>query len=103
MRGGTTRPGQVLRRVRGKRIGNRPQRFAIRLGDQALRQAIAISLCDDELYCARVTLPNSDDSVEVSGVFGWSSCTACFALLRLRDAGGLTTDAGASSAFMERR
>src|ERR1700716_1184806 len=85
------------------RTGNRPQRFAIRLGDQALRQAIAISLCDDELYCARVTLPSSDDSVEVSGVFGGSSCTACFALLRLRDAGGLTTDAGASSAFMERR
>src|ERR1700716_2043000 len=85
------------------RTGNRPQRFAIRVGDQPLRQAIAISLCDDELYCARVTLPSSDDSVEVSGVFGGSSCTACFALLRLRDAGGLTTDAGASSAFMERR
>ena len=62
--------------------------------------------CDDELYWARVTLLNIDDSVEVvgdSGFFGGSSCTARFPLPRLRDAGGLTTDAGASSAFMERR
>jgi hypothetical protein len=69
-------------------------------------QDFAISHCDDELYWARVTLLNIDDSVEVvevSGLFGGSSCTACFALPRLRDAGGLTTGAGASSAFMERR
>src|SRR5450631_144191 len=69
-------------------------------------QGFTIRLCDNELYWARVTLLNIDDSVEVvevSGFFGGSSCTVCFALLRLRHAGGLTTGAGASSAFMERR
>src|SRR5260221_4704264 len=103
MRGGTTRRGQVLRRGLGKRTGNRPQGFAIWLCDRARCQGCAISHCDDELYWARVTLPSSDDSVEVSGGFGGSSCTARFPLLRLRDARGLTTDAGTSSAFMERR
>ena len=82
---------------RGKTTGNWPQ---------ALCQGFAISHCDDELYWARVTLLNIDDSVEVvevSGFFGGSSCTARFALPRLRDAAGLTMDAGTSSAFMERR
>lgn len=75
------------------------------LCEKALRKGFTIRLCDDELYWARVTLLNIDDSVEVvevSGFFGGSSCTACF-VPRLREAGGLTTGAGASSAFMERR
>ena len=75
-------------------------------GAEKRNQKRAPKHCDDELYWARVTLPNSDDSVEVvevSGFLGGSSCTACLPLLRLRGAGGLLTDAGASSAFMERR
>src|SRR6266852_1225035 len=96
MRGGTTRRGQVLRRGREKALEN---------GPKAWRSGFTIRHCDDELYWARVTLLNIDDSVEVvevSGFFGGSSCTARFPLPRLRGAEGLTTDAGTSSAFMER-